>query len=49
MPATSKVLSLSTDDAWDCAPSIGWVIMYFVLVGMVAVNLRFDPKPLFAS
>jgi hypothetical protein len=42
----SNVLSISTEDAWDCAPSIAWVIMYFVLVGMVAVSMRFYPKPL---
>lgn len=45
----SKVVTISMDDAWDCAPSIAWILMYFVLVGMVAVSMRFYPDPLFST
>lgn len=42
----SGVVAISMDDAWDCAPSISWTIMYFMLIGMVAVSMRFYPEPL---
>jgi len=42
-PAPS-IVKLSVDDPWSCAPSIAWVVMYFVLLGMVAVSLRFWPN-----
>ena len=42
---SSNVVRISLDNAWDCAPSIGWVLCYFVLVGMVAVSMRFCINP----
>lgn len=43
---TSKsALRLTIDDAWECAPSIAWVLMYFVFIGMVAVSMRFCENP----
>lgn len=44
-----KVVTISVENAWACAPSIAWIVMYFLLIGMVALSLRFYPTPLFNS
>ena len=44
-----KAMSISVDDPWECAPSIAWVLMYFVLIAMVCVCIRFYPEPLFTT
>jgi hypothetical protein len=45
-PSRASIIAISTDEAWDCAPSVSWVIMYFVLIAMVAVSMRLYPDPI---